>query len=123
MKYHWSVYWLLFAFGFSMHVLLQAEASRRSKSNGVRSVFSWLAITWPVVLGRFFLCALGMGAWMEMPAVFSKLVGMVSGSAPALPLNGTTVALFGYLSDSFVDKVATIIGIKLEIPQIAPPTE
>jgi hypothetical protein len=117
------VSWVLFLLGFALHFLLQAKASVSSRSNGLRSVREWIALTWPTALVRLFLCALAFGVWLDMPNVFNKLAASATGGAivQPLPLNRETIALFGYLSDSLLDKFVAILGFSAEVPRLAPP--
>ena len=118
------VSWILFLLGFSMHFLLQAKASVNSRSNGLHSVRQWIALTWPTVLIRLFLCALAFGLWLDMPNAFNKLMASATAGAVTqpLPLNRETVALFGYLSDSILDKLVAIVGFSTEVPRLVPPS-
>jgi len=118
------VSWVLFLLGFSMHFLLQAKASVNSRSNGLQTVRQWVALTWPTALVRLFLCALAFGVWLDMPNAFNKLMASATGGAvtQALPLNRETVALFGYLADSLLDKLVAILGFGAEVPRLAPPS-
>jgi hypothetical protein len=115
--------WALFLLGFAMHFLLQAKASVRSQSNGLKTVREWLALTWPVAVVRLFLCALVFGLWLDQLDVFSKLVASATGGAvtKSLPLNREAIALFGYVADSMLDKVVAILGFGIEVPRLAPP--
>ncbi len=115
--------WALFLLGFAMHFLLQAKASVRSQSNGLKTVREWMALTWPIALVRLFLCALAFGLWLDMPDAFNKLLKSATGGAvtQALPLNRETIALFGYVADSLLDKVVAILGFSVEVPRLAPP--
>jgi hypothetical protein len=115
--------WALFLLGFAMHFLLQAKASVCSQSNGLKTVREWLALTWPTVVVRLFLCALGFGLWLDMPDAFNKLLKSATGGtvAQVLPLNRETIALFGYVADSLLDKVVAILGLSVEVPRLAPP--
>ena len=115
--------WGLFPLGFAMHFLLQAKASVRSQSNGLKTVREWLALTWPITVVRLFLCGVGFAVWLDMPEAFNHLLNTVTaGALPhALPLNRETVALFGYVADSVLDKAISIVGFGIEIPRLAPP--
>jgi len=117
------VSWVLFLLGFAMHFLLQAKASVNSRSNGLQAVRQWIALTWPTALVRLFLCALAFGVWLDMPNAFNKLMESATGGAvtQALPFNRETVALFGYLADSLLDKLVAILGFSTEVPRLAPP--
>ncbi len=115
--------WALFLLGFAMHFLLQAKASVRSQSNGLKTVREWLALTWPIAVVRLFLCALAFGLWLDMPDAFSSLLKTATGGAvtQAIPLNHETMALFGYVADSLLDKIVAILGFSVEVPRLAPP--
>jgi hypothetical protein len=118
------VSWVLFLLGFAMHFLLQAKASVNSRSNGLQTVRQWIALTLPTTVVRLFLCALAFGVWMDMPDAFNKLIASATGGAVTqpLPLNRETVALFGYLSDSLLDKFVAILGFSAEAPRMVPPS-
>lgn len=115
--------WALFLLGFAMHFLLQAKASVSSQSNGLKTIREWFALTWPVTVARLFLCAVGFALWLDMPDAFNHLLNTVTGGAlpHALPINRETVALFGYVADSVLDKAVSILGFGIEIPRLAPP--
>lgn len=113
--------WGLFLLGFAMHFLLQAKASVSSQSNGLKTVREWLALTWPVSLVRLFLCGVAFGLWLNTPDLFSKLLASVTGVTHPLPLNRETIALFGYVADSLLDKAVSILGFGIEVPRLAPP--
>jgi len=115
--------WGLFLLGFAMHFLLQAKASVSSQSNGLKTIREWLALTWPITVVRLFLCAVGFGLWLDMPDTFNHLLTTVTGGTltHALPLNHETIALFGYVADSVLDKAVSILGFGIEIPRLAPP--
>ena len=117
------VSWGLFLLGFAMHFLLQAKASVNSRSNGLQTVRQWIALTLPTTIVRLFLCALAFGVWMDMPDAFNKLIASATGGAVTqpLPLNRETVALFGYLADSLLDKLVAILGFSAEVPRMVPP--
>jgi len=115
--------WALFLLGFAMHFLLQAKASVQSRSNGLQTVRQWITLTWPSALVRLFLCALAFALWLDMPNAFNKLMESATAGAVTqpLPLNRETVALFGYLSDSLLDKLVAILGFSTEVPRLVPP--
>ena len=116
--------WGLFLLGFAMHFLLQAKASVSSQSNGLKTIRQWLALTWPTAAVRLFLCAIAFGFWLDMPDAFTKLLTSVTGGAVThpLPLNHETIALFGYVADSMLDKAVSILGFGIEVPRLAPPS-
>jgi ascorbate-specific PTS system EIIC-type component UlaA len=118
-----SLSWVLFLLGFAMHFFLQAKASVCSQSNGLKSVREWLALTWPVAVVRLFLCAMAFGLWLDKPEAFNKLLTAITGGAltDAMPLNRETFALFGYVADSMLDRVVSILGLGIEVPRLAPP--
>jgi hypothetical protein len=115
--------WALFLLGFAMHFLLQAKASACSQSNGLKTARQWLALTWPIALVRLFLCALVFGLWLDKPDAFNKLLTLVTGGTvpQTLPLNRESIALFGYVADSLLDRVVAILGFNVEVPRLAPP--
>ena len=117
------VSWGLFLLGFAMHFLLQAKASVSSQSNGLKTVREWLALTWPVALVRLFLCGVAFGLWLDTPEMFNKVLAAATGGAVThpLPLNRETIALFGYVADSLLDKAVSILGFGIEVPRVAPP--
>jgi len=104
-------------------LLLQAKASVSSQSNGLKSVREWLALTWPISLVRLFLCGVGFGLWLSTPEMFNKLLAALTGGAVThpVPLNRETIALFGYVADSLLDKAVSICGFGIEVPKVAPP--
>lgn len=117
-----SKYWIPFLVGLAIHVLLQAQASVRASSNGVMTLRAWLSLMWVPVVGRLFLCSVGMAFWLESPALFSKGLSLIAINF-AIPMNYGTTALFGYSADSLLDKVGAIIGgrLNVDIPQVVPP--
>ncbi len=113
-----TILWAIFLAGWMLHALLQAKASVSSKSNGLRSIREWFALTWQFVFARWFLSALALQLWMEAPAVFGATLGI-----SALPLTKATAGIFGYSVDSLLDKLGASFGLKIEIPKLAPPRE
>ena len=118
-----AVSWALFLLGFAMHFLLQAKASVSSKSNGLKTCREWLALTWPVAVVRLFLCAVAFGFWLDTPDAFNKILAIATGGAipHSVPMNHETIALFGYVADSLLDKAVSILGFGIEVPRMAPP--
>lgn len=117
-----SWFWISFFVGQVIHVLLQAEASVRASSNGIETVRHWLSVMWIPVIGRVFLCSVAMALWLESPALFSKGLAVIAINF-LIPMNYATTALFGYVSDSFLDKLGAIIGgrLNVDIPKVVPP--
>ena len=58
-----------------------------------------------------------------MPDAFNHVLNSATGGTlpHAVPLNRETVALFGYVADSVLDKAVSILGFGIEIPRLAPP--
>jgi hypothetical protein len=115
--------WVLFLLGFAMHFLLQAKASACSQSNGWKTAREGLALRWPIARVRLFLCALVFGLWLDKPDAFNKLLTLVTGGTvpQALPLHRVSIALFGYVADSLLDRVVAIVGFSVEVSRLAPP--
>ena len=120
---HTAMSWYLFLLGFAMHFLLQAKASVKSQSNGLKTIREWLALTWPIAIVRLFLCAVAFGFWLDTPDAFTKALSTITGGALThpLPFNHETIALFGYTADSLLDKAVSILGFGIEVPRVAPP--
>lgn len=107
-----------------MHFLLQAKASVSSQSNGLKTIGQWLALSWPIAAVRLFLCAMAFGFWLDTPDAFTKLLTAATGGTLThpLPFNHETIALFGYVADSLLDKAVSILGFGIEVPRLAPPS-
>lgn len=106
-------YYLLFLLGFAAQVLLQAQTSVSSSSNGLTNAWAWIRMHAAVLLPRFLL-AVGLAP---------VLIKMVP-DAGHFPVSAIYV-LGGFLSDRLLDSVLFIfgqkLGTKLEAPQLAPP--
>jgi hypothetical protein len=105
--------WALFYAGFVVSLLLQAQTSVTSKSNGLTSVFGWLKLHWHVVTARLFLSA-----------IFSPLLIHYIPSGLGLPI-WSVYGSAGFIADSLLDKVLFMfgqgVGMKVEVPQVVPP--
>jgi hypothetical protein len=55
--------------------------------------------------------------------MFNKMLATLTGGAVthSVPLNRETIALFGYVADSMLDKAVSICGFGIEVPKVAPP--
>ena len=86
-------------------------------------IHEWLVITWPIALVRLFLCAIAFGFWLDTPEAFTKALTTITGGTLThpLPFNRETIALFGYVADSLLDKAVLILGFGIEVPRLAPP--
>jgi hypothetical protein len=120
---HLALSWSLFLLGFAMHFLLQAKASVKSQSNGLKTMRQWFLLTWPVAVVRLFLCAVAFGFWLDTPEAFTRMLAGITGGAltSAVPFNHETIVLFGYTADSLLDKAVSILGFGIEVPRLAPP--
>lgn len=96
---HTAMSWCLFLLGFAMHFLLQAKASVKSQSNGLKTIREWLALTWPIAIVRLFLCAVAFGFWLDTPDAFTKALSTITGStyasAAVQPRDDCVVRLYG----------------------------
>lgn len=114
------MFWAVFILGWVLHLLLQIQVSVRSSSNGLDTGFcgilKWLQLSWVVVAVRLFFSIIAFSLWRASPSSFANFVSTSTG-----PLTWATVGVFGFAVDSFVDKVATLLGLKIEIPQLVPP--
>ena len=125
---HFVLYFLFFT-GWFFSLLARAYATVSSKLNGVDDYPQYFKIYAVPIVGRLFLSVVSMMFWILNPLVFSTAVlkllpgdwTSVLGSNP-LPLNPVTAALYGYLVDSLLDKVAMLVpSLRKEIP-LAPAT-
>jgi len=103
---------VLFFEGWLLHVWLQAEASVRSQSNGVTTLRKWLTLNRAAVVARGFLGLMVLLLWNSSPQILGNL---------QLPHNYGMAGFFGFAADAFIDKVTFILGMKVEVPQLAPP--
>jgi hypothetical protein len=87
----------------------------------------YLARNWPTIVIRFFLCTLGFMAWREGTAdKLVEIAGRIWGAslpniiASALPATRTTVAIYGFFSDSIWDWLVGrfIPSLQKELPVI-----
>lgn len=108
-------YWILFAVGWLLHVLLQAKASVNSDSNSLENVRQWLKLSWLILVVRAFAAALLMLLWHEAPQYFGQVVGAV------VPMTKATAGIAGLAVDAFIDKLGAIFGLQIDIPKVAPP--
>jgi len=105
--------WLLFYAGFAVSLLLQAQTSVTSNSNGLRNVGDWIKLHWHVVIARLFL------SQMFLPLIIHYIPASIG--LPIWSVYGAS----GFISDSLLDKVLFMfgqrLGLKVEVPQEAPP--
>ena len=108
--------WAMFLLCWLLHLLLQAQVSVKSDSNclsGLSGLWKWLSVSIVVILTRLAFSVIGFSFWLKSPGTFGN----------ALPVTWATAGGFGFAADSLVDKVATLLGLKVEIPKLFPPTE
>jgi hypothetical protein len=105
--------WALFYMGFFVSLLLQAQTSISSASNGLDSLWSWFKLHSRVIVARLFLSM-----------IFSPLAIHYIPASIGLPV-WSVYGAAGFIVDSLLDKFLFIfgrqIGMKVEVPQIAPP--
>jgi hypothetical protein len=104
--------WALFYAGFAASLLLQAQTSVSSSSNSLANVWEWLKIHSVVIGVRAFLCA------MTVPLMVHYIP-----QGLGLPI-WAVYGIAGFLADTLLDKVLFIfgqrLGMKVEVPQVAP---
>ena len=105
--------WLMFYCGFAASLLLQAQTSASSDSNNLHSAWDWVRLHSKVLVVRLFLST-----------IFSTLaIGYIPASL-GLP-RWSVYGAAGFIVDSLLDKFLFIfgrqVGLKVEVPQIAPP--
>ena len=105
--------WLLFYAGFAVSLLLQAQTSVSSNSNGLRNIFDWLRLKWHVVVARLFL------SQMFLPLIIHYIPTSIG--LPIWSVYGAS----GFIADSLLDKALFMfgerLGLKIEVPQEVPP--
>jgi hypothetical protein len=105
--------WLLFYCGFVVSLILQAQTSISSSSNSVNTLWDWLKLHERVIVVRLFLSV-----------IFSPLAIHYIPASIGLPI-WSVYGAAGFIVDSLLDKFLFIfgrqIGMKVEVPQIAPP--
>jgi ribose/xylose/arabinose/galactoside ABC-type transport system permease subunit len=111
--------WGLFYLGFATCLLLQTKASVSSESNGFTDDWAgmrhWLICHWPMVWAQLFTS--------------TALSGVVFHFLPSWSGIGELgkYAIGGFVAQPFVDKILFLygkkFGLKLEAPQLAPPTQ
>ncbi len=110
------IFWTLYLLGWLLHTWSQAQASVHSGSNSLTTVRQWAHINAHVLVVRLFLGCMSMLLWTEAPNLFGELVGR------SLPQTRATCGIMGFAVDAVWDKVTFILGLKVEVPQIAPPS-
>lgn len=108
-------YWMLFAVGWLLHVLLQAKASVVSDSNSLENIGQWLKLSWLILLVRAFAAVLLMLLWHEAPQLFGQIAGA------EIPMTKATAGIAGLAVDALIDKLGAIFGLQIDIPKVAPP--
>jgi hypothetical protein len=105
--------WFLFYMGFFVSLLLQAQTSISSSSNSLNSLWSWFTLHSRVIIVRLFLSM-----------IFSPVIIHYVPASVGLPI-WSVYGAAGFIADSLLDKFLFIfgrqIGMKVEVPQIAPP--
>jgi len=105
--------WAMFYAGFGVSLLLQAQTSISSASNGLDSLFDWAKLHSRVIAVRLFLSM-----------IFSPLAIKYIPSSIGLPI-WSVYGAAGFIVDSLLDKFLFIfgrqIGMKVEVPRLAPP--
>lgn len=107
--------WFLFYMGFFVSLLLQAQTSISSASNSLTSLWSWIKLHSRVIVVRLFLSV-----------IFSPVAIHYIPASVGLPI-WSVYGATGFIVDSLLDKFLFMfgrqIGMKVEVPQIAPPAE
>lgn len=109
------LFWLFYFTGWALHLYSQGAASVKSNSNGLTSVQQWMRMHAHVIAIRLFLAVCSMLLWHESPSLFSEVIGR------ALPMTKATCGIMGFGIDALWDKVTFLLGLKVEVPQLAPP--
>ena len=105
--------WAMFYMGFFASLLLQAQTSASSTSNNLGSAWDWVKLHGKVIVVRLFLSM-----------IFSPLAIHYIPASIGLPI-WSVYGAAGFIVDSLLDKILFIfgrqVGLKVEVPQIAPP--
>jgi hypothetical protein len=108
--------WVFFWIGWSLHLLMMALASVSARSNalrGWRGLWEWAQFNLAPIATRIFISTCAMLIWRDNPELFKNVLGV------SIPMVRGTCGVFGFLADSFADKIAFIF-LKVEMPKLAP---
>jgi hypothetical protein len=122
--------WVLYFVGHFFHTLAKATAAVRSKMNPLQTVTQYVAARWAPLSIRLFLTTVLFMAWWSDPTLAQsafKAIGthLSAGTLKtflegvSFPLNPATAAIYGYASDSILDKLCSYVPwLQNEIPKV-----
>ncbi len=119
---------LLFActLGQFLRVMFKAGGSKKSELSGITSIKQYIELNSKFIGGRFVFTSICLFLWMMNPTMVEDLINKIPLVTKYLghityPLNAMTVFIWGYLSDSGLDKLALAPGfswLQKEIPPV-----
>ena len=122
--------WFFYFVGHFFHPLAKASAAVRSKMNPLQTVGQYVAARWAPLSVRLFLTTVLFMAWWSQPVLAQsafKAIGTHLAPGPlksflegiVFPLNPATAAIYGFASDSILDKLCGYVPwLQNEIPKV-----
>jgi len=122
--------WFLYFVGHFFHTLAKASAAVRSKLNPLQTLTGYVAARWAPLSVRLFLTTVLFMAWWSDPTLaqvaFRSIATHLSPGplksfieGVSFPLNPATAAIYGYASDSILDKLCGYVPwLQNEIPKV-----
>ena len=99
-------------------VICTAFLASKSRLNGIHGLLGYFALRWPPLALRWFISlCLFMLVWNN-PKVMN-----LDNWVPTFPMQMGLSGIFGWVSDSVLDKVIALIfpGVNKELPPVPPP--
>jgi hypothetical protein len=93
--------WVIYFAAQLIHMTVRAGLSTRSQLTPWDSLRQYVSKFWPQLVARVFLASLAFWWWIHSPAQVGTVV--------LLPVNPATAGIFGWFSDSVLDKVIALL--------------
>jgi len=111
------IVWALYFNGVSLHILLRAKGSIKSRSNSIHTFRTWWELNWRDLGWELFLDGVALMFWEVSPQLVGQVVKV------ALPITYATAPVMGFAVDRFLHSSGFIVGLTNETPRTtSPPT-
>jgi hypothetical protein len=113
---------LICTLGQILRIMLKAGGSKQSKLSGVKSMRQYVEINSKFIAGRFVFASFLLWIWIMNPGMVEKLINGIPLVTKYVgyinyPLNALTAAIWGYMADSLLDKLALVFPfLQKDIP-------
>lgn len=108
---YWKL-WVIYGLAQLLHMTVRAGLASRSQYTPWVSVRQYTSKFWPQLVARIFLASLAFWWWIHYPQQV--------GSVVLLPVNFATAGIFGWFSDSVLDKLIALVmpAAKVNLPPL-----